>query len=121
MNSIELNIDGETFELTPSFAFIKRLKKVLGTGSLFQIQAAAASLDATVIADILESALRSHNINKFNNDKIGELLMKEGGIVCVVDGEDVGGIGAAIRMITMTLEAFTSEKKNETSGDTEKN
>ena len=119
MDSIEIIIEGEAYELSPSFAFIKRLKKILGTGSLFQIQAAASTLDLTVIADILESALRASNVNKFNNDKIGELLMTDG-ITCMVDGEDVKGIGAAIRMITMTVAAFTNEKKT-TSEPTEKN
>jgi len=108
MQSVEITIQGEHYELTPSFNFMKRIKKALGTGSLVQIQMAAASLDPTVMAEILSCGLRAQNVNKYSADEIGKMLF-DGGILCTLDGEESGGKGAAVKLLLITLDSFTSE------------
>ena len=112
MNSIEVFIGDESFEFTPTFLFIKKLRGLAGNGSLFRVMEQASLMDVEVMAQILLAALQSHNVRKYNVDQVGEALLS-GDVTGKRGEEELKGFEVCVALLTDVISQLTDNKKEE--------
>lgn len=112
MNTINVSIDGEGFELSPSFLFIKKLRQITGSGNLIETIGKAGSMDVELMAQVMLAAMQSHNVRKYNIDQLGEALMN-GDITGTRGDDELKGFEVVIALLSDVISQLTGDKKEE--------